>query len=89
MRLMGWRALSISPYVAVFRALGAEFILEPRANPLRAFTHTIAEGEGKAGLRARPSPSVSGTGGGVVTGGIAVRRSKLKHIETRVETAWF
>jgi hypoxia-inducible factor (prolyl hydroxylase) len=51
--------------LAVFRALGARFILEPRANPMRAYTHTIAEGDGAAGLRSRPSP---GPAEGVVVG---------------------
>jgi len=61
----------------VFRALGARFTLEPRANPLRAFTHTIAEGDGKPGLRSRPSsalaPGVGGTAGnsGGMPAGIA------------------
>ena len=55
--------------LAVFKALGARFTLPPRSNPLRAYTYTIAEGDGAAGLRARPpdhhkNPGSGGGGGG-------------------------
>ena len=40
--------------LAVFKALGARFIVNPRANPFRAFTHTIGEGEGEPGVRSAP-----------------------------------
>ena len=50
--------------LAVFKALGARFILDPRSNPLRAYTHTIAEGDGRAGIRSRPSPAGEGAASG-------------------------
>ena len=40
--------------LAVFKALGARFIVNPRTNPFRAFTHTIGEGEGEPGVRSAP-----------------------------------
>jgi hypothetical protein len=40
--------------LAVFKALGARFIVDPRVNPFKAFTHTIGEGDGKPGVRGSP-----------------------------------
>ena len=40
--------------LAVFKALGARFIVDPRVNPFKAFTHTIGEGDGKPGVRGAP-----------------------------------
>ena len=46
--------------LAAFRALGARFAVEPSANPFRAYTHTVGEGDGPAGLRERPSDAAEG-----------------------------
>ena len=46
--------------LAAFRALGAKFAVEPSANPFRAYTHTVGEGEGPAGLRERPKDATEG-----------------------------
>lgn len=46
--------------LAAFRALGARFAVEPSANPFRAYTHTVGEGDGPAGLRERASDAAEG-----------------------------